>query len=64
MIVFRYLIEVFERANEKDTADRLRELGLESWDLISVLPGSRTDPSDPKRFTFIFKRDASTDINL
>ncbi|MCU0726326.1 MAG: hypothetical protein MUE73_11125 [Planctomycetes bacterium] len=64
MMIYRYHIESFARADEKRTADRLRELGLESWDLITVLPGSRTDPADPKSFTFIFRRDASTDINL
>jgi hypothetical protein len=64
MQIYRYLIETFTRADERATTQRLRELGLESWDLVSVLPGSRTDPADPTKFTFVFRRDASTDINL
>ena len=64
MQVYRYLVEPLSRVDTKRTEERLRELGLESWELVSVIPGSRSDASDPKYFTFIFRRDASTDINL
>ena len=63
-MLYRYHIETMLRADEEATAERLRELGLESWELISVLPGSRTDPDDRERMTFFLKRDASSDIGL
>lgn len=63
-MLYRYHIETMVRADEEATSERLRELGLESWELISVLPGSRTDPDDRERMTFFLKRDASSDIGL
>ncbi len=64
MQVYRYLIQTLSRTDAKATEDKLRELGLESWELVGVLPGSRTDASDPKCLTMFFRRDATTDINL
>jgi hypothetical protein len=64
MQVYRYLIQTFSRTDNKATEDKLRELGLEAWELIGVLPGSRSDPSDAKSMTLFFRRDATTDINL
>ena len=61
---YRYLIVTFRPADEDATDERLRELGLESWELVSVLPGSRDDPDDKACVTMYFRRDASTDINL
>lgn len=63
-MIYRYLIESFSRADEDRTDERLRELGLERWQMISVLPGSRTDPLDPKQFTAFFNRDAGEEIGL
>jgi hypothetical protein len=64
MAVFRYWIEVLSRTDVEATEDRLRELGLDSWDLVTVLPGSRENPDDPEHVTAFFRRDASTDIGL
>jgi hypothetical protein len=61
---FRYTIETLHRADEEAAYERLRELGLEEWELIGVLPGPREDPTDTEHFTLFFKRDASEDIGL
>lgn len=63
-MIFRYMIQDFPRAEVEETDERLRELGLESWELVSVMPGSRQDPTDNSSYTFVFRRDASTDIGL
>ena len=47
--LLRYMIESFR---------------LDTWELVTVLPGSRENPNDPDYFTFFFRRDASTDIGL
>ncbi|MHC4469882.1 MAG: hypothetical protein ACYTDY_16470 [Planctomycetota bacterium] len=62
--VYRFKIEVMSRTDEEATDDRLRELGLDGWNLVSVLPGSRENPEDAERLTFFFRRDATTDIGL
>jgi len=63
-MIFRFKIEQLSRKDQEATEERLRELGLEGWELVSVLSGSQQDPADPDHFTFFFKRDASTDIGL
>ncbi|MEN8148571.1 MAG: hypothetical protein ABFS86_02040 [Planctomycetota bacterium] len=63
-MIYRYLIEEFSRTEDEAVDERLREMGLESWELVNVLPGRRSDGSDPGYFTGIFRRDASTDIGL
>ena len=63
-MIYRYKIEELSRTDDEDVDERLRELGLENWELISVLPGRRADPDDRGYFTFFFRRDASTDIGL
>ncbi len=60
----RYLIKSFSRKDKEGVEEELRILGLETWEMISVLPGSREDPNDTERFTCFFVRDASTDIGL
>ena len=64
--LLRYMIVSFSRKTEDEEAvtDRLREIGLDTWELVTVLPGSRENPNDPDYFTFFFRRDASTDIGL
>jgi hypothetical protein len=52
------------RTEDEVTDERLRELGLEGWEMISVLPGRRSAPGDEAFFTCFFRRDASTDIGL
>jgi hypothetical protein len=63
-MLYRFRIETFSRKNEDDTDERLREIGLDSWALISVLPGTRDNPADPEHFTCFFSRDASEDIGI
>ena len=63
-MLYRYMIESLSRKDEDGTIERLREIGLEGWEMVSVLPGTREDPTDPDHLTFFFKRDASTDIGL
>lgn len=63
-MLYRYTIESFSREDEEAVDERLREMGLDTWELITVLPGRREDPNDTKYFTCFFKRDASTDIGL
>lgn len=63
-MLFRFHIQTLSRKDEEATEDKLRELGLDSWELVSVLPGTRKDPADPDHFTFFFKRDATTDIGF
>lgn len=63
-MLYRYLIESMDRADTEAVSERLRELGLESWELVSVQPGSRTDPDAKSQVTFYFKRDASSDISF
>ena len=63
-MIYRFRIETFNRKDEEATDEALREIGLDSWGLISVLPGTREDPTDPDHFTCFFSRDASEDIGL
>lgn len=63
-MIFRYLIETLPRRDQEAADERLRELGLENWEMVGVLPGTRADPDDREHFTLFFKRDASTDIGL
>ena len=63
-MIFRFKIETFARNDDDAVDERLRELGLESWELVSFLPGSREDPNDNSSYTGFFKKDASTDIGL
>jgi len=63
-MIYRYLILELSRSDVEATDERLRELGLETWEMVSVLPGRRSDPEDKEYFTFFFKRDASTDIGI
>jgi hypothetical protein len=63
-MICRYMIESFSRNAEEATDERLREIGLEAWQLVSVLPGTRENPSDPDHFTCFFTRDATDDISL
>ena len=63
-MIYRFKIETFNRRDEEGTDERLREIGLDSWALISVLPGTRDNPADPEHFTAFFSRDASEDIGL
>ena len=63
-MIYRYMIEDFSRTDEEAVFERLRELGLESWELVNVLNGRREDPDDKAYFTGFFRRDASTDIGL
>ena len=63
-MIYRFKIEAMSRQDREATEERLRELGLEGWDLVSVLPGSQDNPADPDHFTFFFRRDATTDIGL
>ena len=63
-MLYRYMIETLGRKDGEATQDRLREIGLEGWEMVSVLPGTREDPTDTDHLTFFFKRDASTDIRL
>ena len=62
--LFRYLSESMKRLPDEDTRERLRELGHEGWELVTVLPGSQTDPDDASKVTYYLMRDASTDIGL
>ena len=63
-MIYRFKIETFSRKDEEGTDERLREIGLDSWGLITVLPGTREDPVDSEHFTAFFSRDASEDIGL
>ena len=63
-MLLRYTIQSFSRKDEDATDELLREMGLDTWELITVLPGSREDPNDTEHFTCFFKRDATTDIGL
>ena len=45
-MIFRFKIEQLSRKNHEATEERLRELGLEGWELVSVLPGGQEDPDD------------------
>ena len=63
-MLYRFKIETFNRKDEDGTEERLREIGLDSWGLVSVLPGTRRDPNDADHFTAFFTRDASDDIGL
>lgn len=63
-MIFRYRIVVLERADLEGSAEALREIGLERWELISVLPGSETDPNDQTKVLCYFRRDASSEIGL
>jgi hypothetical protein len=63
-MIYRFKIESFSRRNEDATDERLREIGLDSWALVTVLPGSREDPNDAEHFTAFFTRDASEDIGV
>jgi hypothetical protein len=63
-LIYRYLIEEMSRTENEVTDERLRELGLEGWEMVSVLPGRRAAPDDGAYFTCFFRRDASTDIGL
>lgn len=63
-MIYRFKIETFSRKTEEETNERLREIGLDSWGLVTVLPGSREDPNDVDHFTMFFSRDASEDIGL
>ena len=63
-MIFRFKIEHLSRMDQEATEERLRELGLEGWELVSVLPGKQDNPDDTSHFTFFFKRDATTDIGI
>jgi len=63
-VIYRYMIEDFSRTDDEHVNERLRELGLESWELVNVLAGRRADSDDKTHFTGFFRRDASTDIGL
>jgi hypothetical protein len=63
-MVWRYRVEVMNRKDLNEATEQLRELGLERWELLSVLPGSDVDPADPARILCFFRRDASTEIGL
>ena len=63
-MIYRYLIEEFSRTDDDAVDERLREMGLESWEMVNVLPGRRSDGTDTGYFTIFFRRDASTDIGL
>lgn len=63
-MIFRYHIEVLPRRDLDAAQDRLRELGVERWELVSVLPGSAANPADPDSVTCFFRRDASSEIGL
>jgi hypothetical protein len=62
--LLRYTIVSFSRHDTEGVDERLREMGLETWEMISVLPGTRENPNDADHFTCFFKRDASTDIGI
>jgi len=63
-VIYRYMIEDMSRTDDERVNERLRELGLEGWELVNVMPGRRADPDDKGYFTMFFRRDASTDIGL
>jgi len=63
-MIYRFKIETFSRKDEDATDERLREIGLDSWGMIGVLPGTRENPADAEHFTMFFTRDASEDIGL
>lgn len=63
-MIYRYRVEVVSRRDLEEATERFRELGLERWELISVLPGSDQDPDDPEKVLCYFRRDASTEIGL
>ncbi len=63
-MIYRFRIETFSRKAEEETNERLREIGLDSWGMVNVLPGTREDPTDTDHFTVFFTRDASDDIGL
>ncbi len=63
-MIYRFKVETFSREDEEATDERLREIGLDSWGMVSVLPGTREDPNDAGHFTMFFTRDASEDIGL
>jgi hypothetical protein len=63
-MVWRYKVEELSRCDLEETSERMRELGLERWELLAVLPGSAADPGDHTRVLCYFRRDASTEIGL
>ncbi len=63
-MICRFKIESFSRKDGEAADEKLRELGLEAWQMIGVLPGSRENPADPDYFTCFFTRDATDDISL
>ncbi len=63
-MIYRFRIETFSRRDEEGTEERLRELGLDAWAMVTVLPGTREDPGDANHFTVFFSRDATDDIGL
>ena len=63
-MIYRYMIEDFSRTDDDGVDERLRELGLEGWELVNILNGRRADPNDTGFFTGFFRRDTSTDIGL
>jgi hypothetical protein len=62
--MWRYLVVVVPREDEKKRDDLLWEQGRAGWELIQVLEGSTGDAGDRSMLTLFFKRSAREDIGV